>query len=77
VVADERLALARRRGGPFCQLALHVFAIMPTNKQLQAINSAGAGSRSRMLIEKWGKLHAVRSALGFAAMLIFLWASLS
>jgi Domain of unknown function (DUF1772) len=54
-----------------------LFAIMPTNKQLQAINSAGAGSRSRMLIEQWGKLHAVRSALGFAAMLIFLWASLS
>ena len=54
-----------------------LFAIMPTNNQLKAINSAGAGSKSRMLIEGWGRLHAVRSALGFAATLIFLWASMS
>ena len=27
-----------------------LFAIMPTNKQLKAINSAGAGSESRMLM---------------------------
>jgi Domain of unknown function (DUF1772) len=53
-----------------------LFAIMPINKQLKAINSAGAGSKSRMLIEKWGRLHAVRSVLGFAATLIFLWASM-
>jgi hypothetical protein len=54
-----------------------LFAIMPTNNQLKAINSAAAGSKSRMLIEKWGTLHAVRSVLGFAATLIFLWASVS
>ena len=54
-----------------------LFAIMPTNKQLKAINSAGAGSKSRMLIEKWGRLHAVRSALGFAATLVFLGASMN
>ena len=53
------------------------FAIMPTNNQLKAINSAGAGSKSRMLIEQWGRLHAVRSVLGFAATLTFLWASMS
>jgi hypothetical protein len=51
-------------------------AIMPINNQLKAINSAGAGSKSRMLIERWGRLHAVRSVLGFAATLIFLWASM-
>ena len=54
-----------------------LFAIMPTNKQLKAINSAGAGSKSRMLIEKWGRLHAARSALGFAATLVFLGASMN
>ena len=54
-----------------------LFAIMPTNKQLKAINSAGAGSESRMLIERWGKLHGVRSVFGFAATLAFLWASRS
>lgn len=54
-----------------------LFVIMPTNKQLKAINSAGAGSKSRMLIEQWGRLHAIRSVLGFAATLIFLWASMS
>jgi hypothetical protein len=53
------------------------FAIMPTNNQLKAINSASAGSKSRTLIEQWGRLHTVRSVLGFAATLIFLWASMS
>ncbi len=30
-----------------------LFAIIPTNNQLKAINSASAGSKSRMLIERW------------------------
>jgi hypothetical protein len=54
-----------------------LFAIVPTNNQLKGINPANAGPTSRALIEQWGKLHAVRSALGFAATLIFLWASMS
>ena len=33
-----------------------LFVMMPTNKQLKAINSAGAGSKSRMLIEQWGQV---------------------
>jgi hypothetical protein len=49
--------------------------ILPTNKQLVAINPIQAGPPSRSLIEKWGRLHAVRSALGLLATLIFLWAS--
>jgi anthrone oxygenase-like protein len=53
-----------------------LFAIMPINNELKAINSASAGSKSRMLIERWGRLHAVRSVLGFAATLIFLWSSM-
>jgi hypothetical protein len=54
-----------------------LFAIMPISNQLNAINSASAGSKSRMLIEQWGTLHAVRSVLGLAATIIFLWASIS
>ena len=33
-----------------------LFAIMPTNNKLKAINSASAGSMGRMLIERWGQL---------------------
>jgi uncharacterized membrane protein len=54
-----------------------LFAIVPTNNQLKAIESAHAGSRSRALIEDWGRSHAIRSALGIAATLIFLCASMS
>jgi len=50
--------------------------IMPTNNALMALDPAQAGPESRRLIEKWGRLHAVRSALGGAATAIFLWASL-
>ena len=52
-----------------------LFAVMPINKQLKGTNSASAGSKSHMLVEQWGRLHAVRSALGLAATIIFLWAS--
>ena len=53
-----------------------LFVIMPINCQLKAIGSADASSKSGMLIEQWGTLHAIRSAFGFAATLIFLWASM-
>ena len=50
--------------------------IMPTNNLLMATDPANAGPDSRKLVEKWATLHAVRTALGFAATLVFLWASL-
>ena len=53
------------------------FAIMPTNNRLMATDPDAAGPESRAMIERWGSLHAVRTALGFAASLVFLWASLS
>ena len=49
-----------------------LLVIMPTNNTLMALDPADAGPDSRRLIEKWAKLHAVRTALGFAATLIFL-----
>ena len=53
------------------------FVIMPTNDRLMAVEPAAAGPESRAMIERWGSLHAGRTALGFAASLAFLWASLS
>jgi hypothetical protein len=54
-----------------------LLGIMPTNERLMATEPARAGADSRALIEKWATLHAGRTALGFAATLILLWASMS
>jgi hypothetical protein len=49
-----------------------LFAIMPTNNRLTAIDPKDAGPTSRSLIENWGWLHGCRSALGALATLAFL-----
>jgi hypothetical protein len=54
-----------------------LLVIMPTNRKLMATELSSAGRETRHLIEHWARLHAVRTALGFAATLIFLWASVS
>jgi hypothetical protein len=51
-----------------------LLGIKPTNNKLNAIAAGAAGPQSRSLIETWGRLHAVRTALGIAASLAFLWA---
>jgi Domain of unknown function (DUF1772) len=53
-----------------------LFGIMPTNSKLMEIDSDTATPDVRRLVETWGHLHAVRSALGAVATLIFLKASL-
>jgi hypothetical protein len=53
-----------------------LIGIMPTNNKIMAMDPTQPGPDARTLVEKWGSLHAVRTALGFAAILIFLWASL-
>jgi hypothetical protein len=52
-----------------------LFVIMPTNNRLMAMTPETAGPECRALIETWGRLHAVRTALGLTATAIFLWAS--
>ena len=51
-----------------------LLCIMPTNHSLYAIKANDAGPTSRALIVKWGGLHAVRTCLGIAAALAYLWA---
>lgn len=48
-----------------------LLVIMPTNRKLMA---SPPGPESRRLIELWGRLHSVRSMLGLAATVVFLWA---
>jgi hypothetical protein len=51
-----------------------IFVIMPTNRQLMNTPVDAATAETRRLLERWGVLHAGRSALGLVATLIFLWA---
>ncbi len=51
-------------------------AIMPTNKILMATAPEKAGPESRALIERWARLHAVRTLLGLGATIAFLIAGL-
>lgn len=53
-----------------------LLVIMPVNQRLMATAPAGADAATRALIERWGALHAVRTALGLGATLVFLAASL-
>lgn len=53
-----------------------LFNMMPTNHELMATDPANIRPEIRGFMVKWGGLHAIRTALGFAATFIFLWASL-
>jgi Anthrone oxygenase len=49
--------------------------IMPVNRQLEETQPERADDATRDLIQRWGRLHAVRSMLGLAATLVYLWAA--
>jgi len=51
-----------------------VLGMMPTNNKLKGISDNDAGPTSRTMIERWGRLHAVRTLLGIAATVAYLWA---
>jgi Anthrone oxygenase len=51
-----------------------IFVIMPTNRRLMDTPPECATAETRGMIERWGALHAGRSALGLVATLIVLWA---
>src|SRR5262245_16438191 len=50
-----------------------LLVIMPTNSKLNTTAPGAAGPSSRGMIEAWGRLHAVRTGLGMAAALTYLW----
>jgi hypothetical protein len=47
-------------------------AILPTNHRLEAIADGAPAPETRFLLVRWGRLHAVRAALGTASALIML-----
>ena len=51
------------------------FAVMPTNDRLMATPEGEANIETRRMVERWGRLHAGRSGLGAASVLVFLWAA--
>ena len=59
----------------FANLPYTLIVIMPSNNQIMYADIARPDTRA--LVEKWGRLHAVRTLLGAVATLILLWASMS
>jgi Anthrone oxygenase len=53
-----------------------LIAMMPTNNRLMAMPVEQAGPESHALIERWARLHTVRTALGLLATAAFFLASL-
>jgi hypothetical protein len=58
-------------------LPFKLLVIMPTDKALMAMSPSDAGPASRALLDRWGRLHAVRTALGMASTAVFVWASIA
>jgi Domain of unknown function (DUF1772) len=46
--------------------------VMPTNHQLLASGRDLSSAETRSLLERWGRLHAVRSVLSFLASIVYL-----
>ena len=47
--------------------------IMPTNRQLLALGRDLGSPETRQLLERWGRLHGVRSAISAIAAVLMLW----
>ena len=54
-----------------------LLVIMPTNNALKAIAPREAGPTARALLDRWGRLHAVRTALGVASTVVFVSTSIA
>ena len=51
-----------------------LFVIRPTNDRLLVPGRDLASDETRQLLERWGRLHAVRSVLSLAASIVYLYA---
>jgi hypothetical protein len=56
----------------FSVVPFTLLIIKPTNQQILAPGRNLASPETRALLERWGKLHAVRSLLSAVAIVIFL-----
>jgi hypothetical protein len=52
------------------------FGIMPTNHQLLAPGRDPASPETRELLDKWARLHAVRTVFSLLATVVYVWQSL-
>lgn len=53
-----------------------LLVIMPVNRRLADVVPADADAHTRRLIERWGRLHSLRTGLGILASLTFLAATM-
>ena len=58
----------------FAVVPFTLVVIRPTNERLLAPGRNLASPETLHLLERWGRLHAVRSALGVAASIVYLYA---
>ena len=59
----------------FSVIPFTAIVVLPTNKKLLAPSRDLGSAETRTLLEAWGRLHAVRSAVSVAASVLFMWAS--
>ena len=57
----------------FMVVPVTLIVIFPTNNRLLAPDRDRASRETRELLVKWGKLHALRSALSLIASVIYVW----
>ena len=50
-----------------------LIVVMPPNHKLLAADGDAGTAETRMLLQRWGKLHAARSALGLASTVLYMW----
>ena len=58
-------------------LPVTLVVIFPTNKRLLETDRDLGSSETRALLERWGRLHAIRSGLGLASAIAYIWAALA
>ncbi len=59
----------------FAVIPFTLIAILPTNTRLLDPVRDRTSPETRQLLEKWGRLHAVRSVLSLVAAVLFVWAA--
>jgi len=60
----------------FIVVPVTLLVIFPTNKRLLEPGRNLASVETRALLERWGRLHAIRSLLSLAASILLIWAAM-